>query len=572
MVPRYLSAIGDLAAISRLRPRLEAFPPFLTCRIDRPGLLLLASPDAPVTSIGEDGGFILGSVLGRASMRPAPPTPEMVDSVAGSGGTALIESHWGPYLLLLKEGRDCHCALRDPSGAVPVYYFEDAGLCFYASDAETARLAGAPLGGPSERFLRHWLSFPYLRTARTGLERVRELLPGTRRRVAGGSAQVETLWTPWRFAARDAALLDPDAAALAVRRAVIGTISQYPLASPCLLQLSGGLDSSILAASLSAAGRRRTGITFATSSAEGDERRYARAVATRTGTALAERTLDEHPLCLEPVSQPGFLPGRNPLLDPLQATVAEQARALGASEIVDGAGGDNVFCAIATAAPVLDAWRWRGPAAAARTLLDIARLGDTTLWRAGRLALAKSLRPSRPIWRQDSRLLRPDAVTPEAESHPWLEPPENALTGKREHVRALVHIQHFLDRRSTPELPAVHPLLAQPIVETCLRVPTWLWVQGGRDRAVARDAFADLLPPEVLARRSKGSLQGLFVRRFGASRREIRDLLLGGDLAKRGIIDGEAVDDALAQKPVEDHDIIRLTELAALELWLQAVS
>jgi asparagine synthase (glutamine-hydrolysing) len=356
-----------------------------------------------------------------------------------------------------------------------------------------------------------------------------------------------------------------------VRRAVIGTLSHYPLTSPSLLQLSGGLDSSILAAALSAAGRPRSAVTFATRSAEGDERRYAQAVARRTGTPLAERLLEEGPLSFEPATSSGFRPGRNPLLDPLQQAVEDHAHALGASEIIDGAGGDNVFCALGTIAPALDAWRWRGPAAAWSTMADLAKLGDATLWRAARLTFARARRSPHPIWRQDASLLNPGAVVPRPNFHPWLEAPPGALPGKFEHVRALVHIQHFLDRRSSPDLPAVHPLMAQPILETCLRVPTWLWVAGGRDRAVARLAFSDLLPPEIVARRSKGSLQGLFVRRFRQSRAGLRDLLLGGGLAQRQVIDRAAIENALVQDPPSDHDIIRLTEMAALETWLRAV-
>ncbi|MGK4422636.1 asparagine synthase-related protein, partial [Klebsiella pneumoniae] len=54
-------------------------------------------------------------------------------------------------------------------------------------------------------------------------------------------------------------------------------------------------------------------------------------------------------------------------------------------------------------------------------------------------------------------------------------------------------------------LPTVSPLLSQPLVETCLGVPSWLWFEGGRNRVVARRAFAGDLPADVIWRRSKGT-------------------------------------------------------------------
>ncbi|AKM08758.1 hypothetical protein AB433_00020 [Croceicoccus naphthovorans] len=45
--------------------------------------------------------------------------------------------------------------------------------------------------------------------------------------------------------------------------------------------------------------------------------------------------------------------------------------------------------------------------------------------------------------------------------------------------------------------------MSQPLLEFCLGVPTWTWVTGGQNRALARAAFADLLPRSVLDRTSK---------------------------------------------------------------------
>ena len=45
-----------------------------------------------------------------------------------------------------------------------------------------------------------------------------------------------------------------------------------------------------------------------------------------------------------------------------------------------------------------------------------------------------------------------------------------------------------------------HPLLSQPLIETCLRIPVHLLATEGWDRAVARRAFSTDLPAEVYQR------------------------------------------------------------------------
>ena len=53
----------------------------------------------------------------------------------------------------------------------------------------------------------------------------------------------------------------------------------------------------------------------------------------------------------------------------------------------------------------------------------------------------------------------------------------------------------------------ISPLFSQPLVELCLRIPTYVLTHGGWDRAVARRAFYDDLPPEIRNRRHKGGIE-----------------------------------------------------------------
>ena len=61
----------------------------------------------------------------------------------------------------------------------------------------------------------------------------------------------------------------------------------------------------------------------------------------------------------------------------------------GADAIFTGAGGDNVFGYLTSAAPIVDALRFEGAGAAWRVAGDLARVMNDNVWKALRLALRK---------------------------------------------------------------------------------------------------------------------------------------------------------------------------------------
>jgi asparagine synthase (glutamine-hydrolysing) len=153
--------------------------------------------------------------------------------------------------------------------------------------------------------------------------------------------------------------------------------------------------------------------------------------------------------------------------------------------------------------------------------------------------------------------------------HDWLRPPTQALRGKRIHIARLIPLQ--ADGNIFPRDrfgPLVLPLLAQPIVELCLSIPTWMWCAGGRDRSVARQAFADLLPHAIVQRRSKGGPDNFACQVIERNKAQLRDMLLNGQLARHGLLDVASVASALADiGAVHGKDHLRLAALAEAEAW-----
>jgi asparagine synthase (glutamine-hydrolysing) len=124
---------------------------------------------------------------------------------------------------------------------------------------------------------------------------------------------------------------------------------------------------------------------------------------------------------------------------------------------------------------------------------------------------------------------------------------------------------------SPSDPPRIAPFLSQPVIETCLRIPTYLQMLGRRDRALARMAFADVLPREILERRSKGGAEQLAQRILARNASFVRECLLEGQLVKQRIIDRQRLEAALTNGPSAGRvGSVPLFDLLGMELWLQS--
>jgi asparagine synthase (glutamine-hydrolysing) len=111
-------------------------------------------------------------------------------------------------------------------------------------------------------------------------------------------------------------------------------------------------------------------------------------------------------------------------------------------------------------------------------------------------------------------------------------------------------------------------LVTQPVAEACLRVPSWLWFAPGPDRAAARQAFANMLPAQIIDRRSKGTPAAFAASLIDVYRDTLRPLLLDGQLAANGVIDSGAVRTLIDDPtPPKGFAFGRLLQLADAEAW-----
>jgi asparagine synthase (glutamine-hydrolysing) len=104
-----------------------------------------------------------------------------------------------------------------------------------------------------------------------------------------------------------------------------------------------------------------------------------------------------------------------------------------------------------------------------------------------------------------------------------------------------------LDQDGDPE--RVEPLTSQPLLELCLRIPTFILASGAEDRSLARRAFSQDVPANILARRSKGSIEAFIRQTILNNVRFVRGMLLDGVLVRENLLDRQRLEVALSGRP-----------------------
>jgi asparagine synthase (glutamine-hydrolysing) len=127
-----------------------------------------------------------------------------------------------------------------------------------------------------------------VRAQETPVCQIHEVLPGMRVTADRASLSSSLAWSPWKFTRQARSLPVREEAVATLRRRIIACTDAWASqARHTLLAVSGGLDSSIVAAALAASGRSFTCLTLYTGQAAGDERPYARQMA-RTSASIKE--------------------------------------------------------------------------------------------------------------------------------------------------------------------------------------------------------------------------------------------------------------------------------------------
>lgn len=583
MRPRYLVALTrDESLLGALKARLRATP--TACEggrvvLERSGLLVFVVGTG-VSQLGQDGALI-GTVFTRGGAGAI--TLEEADQQAAvaSRGASLIRRCWGGYVAVLGDAEGGRVdILRAPLGDLACYWTSIKGIVLFASDLSLMRAAGMPSPSIDAAALACHLAAEDIRRPETCLAQVKELPGGQRITVEADRYEHEALWSPWVFAAPERQLPDAEEAARRVRDSALHCVRARAAGfGHILLKLSGGLDSSIVFACLRNSARPFTALTLVTHDPSGDERAHAGAVARSCGVRLVERYRDPSRVALERSAAACLpRPTARSFTQETARIAAEVACETGSEAIFDGGGGDNIFCSLQSARPAADCLMSEaGRGFFWRTAESIAQLAQTSLWAVARRAwMIKWRRSPAYRWPLDIRFLSAEARAElnGAVNHPWLIVPTGIPPGKAAHVALIAAAQSVaegFDMESA--LPTFSPLISQPLVEACLQVPSWLWFEAGRNRAIARRAFAGRLPDATLQRRSKGAPDCFIADLYDTNRGLIRQMLMDGVLRQLRLLDVVSLENQLDEDaPVRGHDFLRIMQLTDAEAWARCWS
>lgn len=564
--------------------------------LEEPGMLVLAMKSstgalraAPFTGAK---GVAIGVVHERGREDAGPVvsiSPALAQRTEETAGDALLKEMWGHYVAIWRDKTTYRATvLRDPSGAVSCFMAEAGGVRLLFSFAEdVAGLEGLTFSIDWNQ-VRAFLHHNYFATKHTGLAEVSELMPGERMTWTGDDpAAFAWAWDPITIAANpdrrgfDDLCLDVRKTMASCAKAWAGSYRSI------VLQLSGGLDSSILLALLnSASGARVTPMHTVSAGYEGYERELARLAAEHTRLQLVERSQDARASDLRNILDAPRLarPARQIIGIQANRLIAGVCEEVEADAVVAGHGGDTLFLQRSLASNLAaDCLRVKGPGAdVLRIAYDQATLEQRSVWAVLGETAGDVIRPRgwRPYaFLDDVSPNAPRPLAPIAESglpssywmHPWIDSAVRLPPGKRDQVLSFIGLyNYFVLYGYGVTLDAINPYQSQPIIELALRIPTYQFVRGGRDRALQRAAFGSLIPERIARRTGKGLINHQLLVAVARNASFLRELVLDGDIVRQDWIDRQAAEALFSEEQLlRGSGLMSALGLVSAEAWLQ---
>jgi asparagine synthase (glutamine-hydrolysing) len=454
--------------------------------------------------------------------------------------------------------------MRDRLGIKPLYYSWTRGRLAFGSEIK-AVLAGIELDRSiDDQAFAEYLWYGNSFEDRTIYRGVRALQSGHRLVIENGTHRVEPWWRVEEWLEKAPQVADAPEAAAAVRGAIDGAVARQLVSDvPVGVFLSGGIDSSSIAASAAASGRRLASFSVGFDYERGvNELPKARRVAQAFGLDHHELhvsggALDEVLMRLVAAHDEPFADAANIPLYLLAQEVSGKIKV-----VLQGDGGDEMFAGYRRYAILRHAGLWRRWSRALERLVTVipgalsARLGrlaaaagqpDAAL-RMALLLTVDTLRDPPTALLESGARCRLEASTDPFGAYrscalrfATADPVQQMLLTDV----ALQLPSQFLtkvDRATMAHgIEARVPLLDEQVAALAIRMPSKLKVHGMQKKLVLRNAMRGRVPNEVLdgpktgfgvpyAEWLRGSLRGFaraalldarFVERFGLNRERL---------------------------------------------------
>jgi asparagine synthase (glutamine-hydrolysing) len=576
----------------RLREGLARFGAVTVYRAG-PLIAAAASPDGRASAAVAP---VLCLLDGYLEATEQPPEALLAERWLHGGETQLAALRGAFAAVVWDEERQRGCLVRDQLAQRPLFIHESGPVLSFASEVRPLLALQPQRPSPNLEAVALYLSPSESHEEPVPYEGIRRVPGGNVVRLADGRWTLERYWEP-RY--REPLPGLPAEHAEGIREHVAAAIHRTTApADDVGILLSGGLDSTTVAALAAAQLRQRGGALRAYSHTfpdypTVDENEQITALAThadipvtrldvRLGSSLAS-TLEYLDLYETPeFSATGFF----------WRPLARRAAADGAQVLLSGEGGDEVFGApLHLMADRVRRGRLRDAMGLVERFPNIAynpwrSLRARLLWEYGvlpnlptpvqrELAARKDRRARRRYLSDHGRSLLPGPVK---DPRPW-----RALDGPAWWAGKVDHFVRRLSEYGAPEqttrsarLAGVterHPLLTLDLIEFALRLPPEEGFDAHRTRPDLRRAMEGIVPDAVRLRAEKVDFDAVRGYSLLADREVIRELL--GDPAARirPFVRREVVASILDETPSRWGDLSRwggeLMRLVTLECWLR---
>lgn len=515
---------------------------------------------------------------------------EQSAQIVASRGRWLIEHTWGNYVALLRDPASHRTwALKDPSGNLPCLRTEFQGVQIVFGNIADLVATGLLRFTVNESYLRNRVLHGSV-LDQNALNEVQTIQRGECVEISDREPKQRRVfhWHPLTFVHHANAIEDPTFAAQAIRatvRSCTRTLSGDH--ESVLHRLSGGLDSSIIAACLADVPERPrlSCYTYYALGGRSDERPWARLAAGRYGLNHREYPTDanqiplpqilEMPPLSEPTASLGYL-----LRGTLEQNMASEHQA---TAVFCGDGGDSGFCGDTFAYAVSEYLQRHGLRPhALRLAAGVAAMTQESTW----TVMMKSLRR----WRRGAGMehqrklvlsvstlldqeLRASYSAALTFPHPWLNHLKSVPWSLVRRLGSLLSAPEFYNVAPDLDAPEVlAPLYSQPAMELFLSIPLDVHFHDTRERGLARLAFERDVPAEIIRRtwkdRAPGFVDGLVARH----RPFLREVLLDGELVAARLLNRKAVEAALSdhvtRSAVYPGELLRHLDV---EVWLRTL-
>jgi asparagine synthase (glutamine-hydrolysing) len=510
-------------------------------------------------------------------------------------GDAFAERLEGMFGFALWDGGRRRLLLgRDRLGIKPLYYLEDSGRLYFASEAKALLAAGVVPARIDREALQQYLALGYTPAPYSMFNGIRKLSPASVMICERGCVRIDRFWAPDEPV--DGTRTEREWTDMFLSAMDHAVESQMVSDVPLGAFLSGGIDSSTIVALMarhSAQPIKTYSIGFEATGAGAyyNELPWARQVAERFHT-------DHHEIVVNPdVST--LLPRLlwhldEPTADTAFVTtylVAEFARR-DVTVILSGVGGDELFGGYRRyLGPAYDQYydrlpRWVRTSLMPKLMRMLPSDRHSAVLNASRqlrkyvlshgLPLPERYRSYVEVFSQldAGALLRDPVARPfDALAEAFASAPGGAPLDRMSRVDLLTQLPEdllFLTDRMTmaSSLECRVPFLDEAIVDLALRMPADLKIRGRELKYILKRALSGFLPDDLLNRRKRGfgAPMGAWLKAELAPL--MRQLLSRESVEKRGLLRWEPIESTIALHEAnrEDHTD-HLLALMTLELW-----